>query len=144
LGGAGQIGTGLALCSTLAGCVAGAPLIALGVNNIQEGLSGQDGFLRNLAESGAGQLGFSERTGSIAFSVFDAGTSIDALTLKVPKLGSVIFDDGFRTKPIRLSRSLPSDFEPAFKQLTQFAIFRELALTAIGVGGSFQESGPSQ
>lgn len=114
------------------------------MNNIQEGLSGQDGILRNLTKNGASQLGFSERTGSIAFSVLDAGTSIAALTRKVPKLGRVVLDSGFRTKPIRLFRGIPSDFQPALRQLTQFAIFRELSLTAIGVGGSFQDSGTSE
>lgn len=143
MGGAGQIGTGLALCSTLAGCVAGAPLIALGVNNIQEGLSGQGGFLRNLAESGASQLGFSERTGSIAFSIADATTSIGGLLRSVPKQGRIVLESGFRTQPIRLFRSIPSDLERNFNQLTKFAIGRELVLTGVGLFDTFRDSGSS-
>jgi hypothetical protein len=144
LGGAGQIGTGLALCSTVAACVAGAPLIALGVNNIQEGLSGQDGFLRNLAEGGARELGFSESTGSIAFSIADATTSIGGLLLRsVPKQGRIVLESGFRTQPIRLFRSIPSDFERNFNQLTKFAIGRELVLTGVGLFNTFRNSGSS-
>jgi RHS repeat-associated protein len=143
LGGVGQIGTGLGLCSTLVGCLAGAPLIALGANNVLEGLSGQDAFLRNAAKTGAVELGLSERTGSIAFGVADAATSIGSLFRSVPKQGRLLLDSGFRTQPIRLFRSIPSDFERHFNQLTKLAIGRELVLTGVGIYDTFRDPGSS-
>lgn len=101
------------------------------------------GFLRNLAKDGAVGLGFSERAGSIAFSVVDAGTSIGGLFRSVPRQGRILLESGFRTSPTRLFRSIPSDFEPAFSRMTKFAIGREVALAGVGLLDAFGGAGAS-
>jgi type VI secretion system secreted protein VgrG len=87
------------LCSTVAGCAIGAPIATLGASNIQEGLTGEDGFARDVFQSVLG-----ERTGDLTFGVVNLGTSIGGLARPVLK-----------TSARPLFRTIPSDFEPAYR-----------------------------
>jgi len=74
VGGGGQVLLGGALCSTVAGCVFGAPIATLGASNIQEGITGQNGFARD-----GFQALFGEKTGDLAFGAVNLGTSVTGL-----------------------------------------------------------------
>ncbi len=90
MGGVGQIGAGVAACSTVAGCVVGAPLIVLGVSNVGEAATGflhpnGEGF--NLTQA-ALQEGFSlsGETATAANAVVNLSADIAGLNiLAVPK-----------------------------------------------------------
>lgn len=109
-GGGGQVLLGGALCITFAGCALGGPLAALGASNIQEGLTGEDGFARDAFQSVLG-----ENSGGLAFGVVNLGTSIGGLARPVLKQGA---------RP--LFRTVPSDFQPAFRQVTNIGLGAEV------------------
>lgn len=117
VGGGGQVLLGGALCSTVAGCVFGAPIATLGASNIQEGITGQNGFARD-----GFQALFGEKTGDLAFGAVNLGTSVTGL-------GRVVLKQGVRP----LFRTIPSDFEPAFRQATGAGLAVEGATSASGV-----------
>ena len=102
VGGGGQVLFGGALCTTIVGCTLGAPIATLGASNIQEGITGQDGFARY-----GFQFLFGENSGDWAFGAVNLGTSIGGLARPVLKHG---------IRP--LFRTIPRDFEPAFRQAT--------------------------
>ena len=65
LGGALLISTGAAMCTTGVGCVIGSYIGLHGVNSIQEGLTGGDGFLKSTYQAAARELGMSESVGTL-------------------------------------------------------------------------------
>lgn len=109
IGGGGQVLLGGALCSTVAGCAIGAPVATLGASNIQEGLTGEDGFARDAFQSVLG-----ERAGDLTFGVVNLGTSIGGLARPVLK-----------TTARPLFRTIPSDFESAYRQATTTGLVLE-------------------
>jgi len=110
VGGGGQVLLGGGLCTTGLGCVLGAPIATLGASNIQEGLTGEDGFVRDFAQDILG-----ETNGDYAVGALNLGTSIGGLSRSV-------------LKPIPTSQSrplfynIPNDYAPAFTQSTNVGL----------------------
>ncbi|WP_245701712.1 RHS repeat-associated core domain-containing protein [Franzmannia pantelleriensis] len=118
IGGGGQVLLGGALCKTVAGCVAGAPIAGLGASNIQEGFSESGrGFAR---EAAVDQLG--EQLGNLTVDGANLGTSVGGL------LRPVRNPDTFQ-----LFRSLPDDFIPAYQSATATGLTVEAGASGIGV-----------
>ena len=125
IGGGGQALLGGALCTTVAGCALGGPLATLGASNIQEGLTGEDGFARNAFQSVLGQ-----NSGDLAFGAVNLGTSIGGLARPVLKQGA---------RP--LFRTIPDDFQPAFRQATTTGLAVEGASSILNIYDTLQRSG---
>ena len=85
LGGLALIATGAAMCTTGVGCVIGAYVGAHGVNSIQEGITGQDGFLKSTYQAAARELGLSESVGTLVYDLVDIGISVRGKLKLVPK-----------------------------------------------------------
>ncbi|MGP9737737.1 MULTISPECIES: RHS repeat-associated core domain-containing protein [Halomonas] len=118
VGGGGQVLLGGALCKTVVGCVAGAPIAGLGVSNIQEGFSENgNGFAR---EAAVNQLG--EQWGNLAVDGANLGTSVGGLLRPVQSPGT-----------FKLFRSLPKDFIPAYQNATRNSLLLETVPSSIGL-----------
>lgn len=102
-GGAIQVATGVGLCSTGIGCALGAPLIAHGANNIYEGVTGEDGLLRDGYQAASQLLTGDETYGDYAYGAVDVGTSLGGATKLVLKPNAW-----------KLFRNIPSDYTRAF------------------------------
>ena len=85
LGGLAMMATGAALCTTGVGCVIGAYVGTHGVNSIQEGVTGQDGFLKSTYQAAARELGMSESVGTLVYDLVDIGISVRGKLKLVPK-----------------------------------------------------------
>ncbi|MET1256837.1 DUF4225 domain-containing protein [Aliikangiella maris] len=103
VGGTIQVVTGAGLCSTGLGCVLGAPLIAHGANNIYEGVTGEDGLLREGYQAASKLLTGDEVYGDYAYGAVDVGTSLGGATKLVLKPDSW-----------KLFRNIPSDYTRAY------------------------------
>ena len=108
-GGAGQVLLGGALCTTGVGCGLGIVITTLGASNIQEGLTGEDGFARDAFQSVLG-----EDEGDIAFGAVNLLTSVSGLARPVLKKTA---------RP--LFNKIRSDFVPAYKQATNVGLGAE-------------------
>lgn len=118
IGGGGQVALGGALCQTVAGCIAGAPIAGLGVSNIQEGYSENGrGFAR---EAAVNQLG--EQWGNLVIDGANLGTSAGGLLRPIQKPGT-----------FQLFRSLPDDFIPAYQSATATGLTIESFTSGVGV-----------
>lgn len=89
LGGTGLLMAGAAMCTTGIGCVVGAYLGAHGINSIQEGVFGEDGFLKSAYQEAAKQLGMSKSVGSFIYDMVDIGISVKGKLKLVPKIGEL-------------------------------------------------------
>ncbi|WP_422103664.1 RHS repeat-associated core domain-containing protein [Vreelandella sp.] len=118
IGGGGQVLLGGALCKTVVGCVAGAPIAGLGASNIQEGFSeSAQGFVR---ETAVNQLG--EQWGNLAVDSANLGTSVGGLLRPVQKPG--VF---------QLFRKLSDDYIPAYQNATRGSLLIETVPSSIGL-----------
>ena len=89
LGGLTLISTGAAMCTTGVGCVIGSYIGLHGVNSIQEGLTGGDGFLKSTYQAAARELGMSESVGTLVYDLVDIGISIRGKLELVPKINEL-------------------------------------------------------
>ncbi|AHN26852.1 Uropathogenic specific protein [Gilliamella apicola] len=85
-GGLAMITTGAAMCTTGVGCVIGSYVGLHGVNSIQEGLTGGDGFLKSSYQAAARELGMSESVGTLVYDLVDIGISVRGKLKLVPKM----------------------------------------------------------
>ena len=85
-GGLAMITTGAAMCTTGVGCVIGSYVGLHGVNSIQEGLTGGDGFLKSSYQAAAQELGMSESVGTLVYDLVDIGISVRGKLKLVPKM----------------------------------------------------------
>lgn len=88
-GGLAMIATGAAMCTTGFGCVIGAYVGAHGLNSIQEGVTGQDGFLKSTYQAAARELGMSESVGTLFYDLVDIGISVRGKLKLVPKMNEL-------------------------------------------------------
>ncbi|CAM3649110.1 type VI secretion system tip protein VgrG [Halomonas sp. FME1] len=114
VGGAGQIMTGAAFCSTVAGCMLGGPMMGLGVNNVQEAYTGENGYIRSAAIAAGG-----EQMGSLAVDTANLGTSVGGLSRKV------VSPDSWK-----LFRNIRSDYVRKYETMSRGG------LTVEGIGGA--------
>lgn len=117
IGGAGQVLLGGAVCAGVVTCAGGAGLMAYGFSNIQEGFTGEDGFLRNQF-----QTAFGETNGDLAFGAINLGTSIGGLTRPV-----------LRSDSWSLFRSVPSDYVSAYTTSTTMGLTIEALSSGAGI-----------
>ena len=85
-GGLAMITTGAAMCTTGVGCVIGSYVGLHGVNSIQEGLTGGDGFLKSSYQAAARELGMSESVETLVYDLVDIGISVRGKLKLVPKM----------------------------------------------------------
>ena len=116
-GGTGQVMAGVALCATLKGCIAGGPLIALGLNSVEEGYTGEDGYIRRAAVGIGG-----EQMGNLAVDSANIGTSVVGLTRKV------VSPDSWR-----LFRNIDSDDVRQYQTMSRGGLGVEFISGANGV-----------
>jgi len=122
IGGGVQAGLGVAMCTTGVGCVAGAPLMAHGANNIYEGLNpGEDGLLRDGYQSVFGENG-----GNIAYGVADVGTSVVGAFRAVVKPGT-----------FKLFNNIPDDYVPAYQLSTTSALVGQVGVDVNSINDTY-------
>jgi hypothetical protein len=109
VGGGGQIVLGATICAGVVTCTVGGILIAHGANNVYEGVMGQDGPLRDAYRALLGDVG-----GQITYGAVDISTSLYGMVRGVLK------PDAWK-----LFRYIPSDYEPALRQMTAAQVARD-------------------
>ena len=112
VGGGAQVVAGGLMCTMGIGCVAGAALIAHGANNLYEGISGNDGALRQGYQALLGK-----DAGNIAYGVVDVGTSVTGLVKAVAKPGTW-----------KLFKNIPSDYVRGYQATSAPALTGEIAV----------------
>ena len=130
-GGAGQIMAGAALCATVKGCILGGPLIGLGLNSMEEGYTGEDGYIRRVAVGVGG-----EQMGNLAVDGANMGTSAVGLTRKV------VSPDSWR-----LFRNIQPDYVRKYQTMSRGGLLLETGSGAVGVkstADNFVESSGEQ
>ena len=127
LGGLAMIATGAAMCTTGIGCVIGAYVGAHGVNSIQEGITGHDGFLKSTYQAAARELGMSESVGTLVYDLVDIGISVRGKLKLVPK------KDELGTPIKKLWHYGRQDLVRHYTQMKKFALIGEVGLDIISL-----------
>ncbi|MFZ3183312.1 MAG: FG-GAP-like repeat-containing protein [Pseudomonas sp.] len=115
VGGAGQIALGGSICTGIASCLLGAPIVFKGIDNIQSTIRRTDSYSQQALESAIG----SKDSAIVVNSLLDVGTSVYGLARSVPKIGSL----GLPMK--YLFNRDPVLREAAFNQAKTSALFME-------------------
>ena len=133
LGGALLISTGAAMCTTGVGCVIGSYIGLHGVNSIQEGLTGGDGFLKSTYQAAARELGMSESVGTLVYDLVDIGISIRGKLELVPKINEL-------GKPIRkLWHYGRQDLVRHYTQMKEVVLLGEIGVDLISLISIFKD-----
>lgn len=143
LGGAGLIMTGIAMCTTGVGCILGTYVAAHGVNSIQEGVTGKDGFLKSVYQDAAEGLGMSKETGSLAYDLVDIGISVHGKLKLVPKI-----DKSFAINEYNLVNSTKfklfhygrKDLIQAYRQMNKWLLGSEILSDSISLYKIYEEA----
>ena len=133
LGGLAMISTGAAMCTTGVGCVIGAYVGAHGVNSIQEGITGHDGFLKSTYQAAARELGMSESVGTLVYDLVDIGISVRGKLKLVPK------KDELGTPVRKLWHYGRQDLVKHYTQMKRVALFGEIFLDAASLVNIFDD-----
>ena len=132
-GGLAMIATGAAMCTTGFGCVIGAYVGAHGLNSIQEGVTGQDGFLKSTYQAAARELGMSESVGTLVYDLVDIGISVRGKLELVPKMNEL-------GKPIRkLWHYGRQDLVRHYTQMKKLALAGEVGVDLISLQNLFKD-----
>ena len=133
LSGALLISTGAAMCTTGVGCVIGAYVGAHGLNSIQEGVTGQDGFLKSTYQAAARELGMSESVGTLVYDLVDIGISVRGKLELVPKINEL-------GKPVRkLWHYGRQDLVRHYTQMKQSVLLGEVLLDVASLINIFDD-----
>nr|WP_240901074.1 RHS repeat-associated core domain-containing protein [Thioalkalivibrio sp. XN8] len=122
VGGGGQMLLGGALCSSAVGCAAGAPIGLLGASNIQEGWTGEPGFVRELAVATMSEQG--------------ANLVVDGANLVTSGYG--LFRHVLRPDAWKLFRHIRSDYVPAYQTATGTGLSAEIGAASLGLHQSIE------
>ena len=133
LGGLAMISTGAAMCTTGVGCVIGAYVGAHGVNSIQEGITGHDGFLKSTYQAAARELGMSESVGTLVYDLVDIGISVRGKLKLVPK------KDELGTPVRKLWHYGRQDLVRHYMQMKKLALAGEMFLDVISLISIFDD-----
>ena len=133
LGGLAMIATGAAMCTTGFGCVIGAYVGAHGLNSIQEGVTGQDGFLKSTYQAAARELGMSELVGTLVYDLVDIGISVRGKLKLVPK------KDELGTPVRKLWHYGRQDLVRHYTQMKKLALAGEVFLDVISLISIFDD-----
>ena len=132
-GGLAMIATGAAMCTTGIGCVIGAYVGAHGVNSIQEGITGRDGFLKSTYQAAARELGMSESVGTLVYDLVDIGLSVRGKLQLVPKMNEL-------GKPVRkLWHYGRQDLVRHYTQMKEAALFGEIGVDVASLISIFED-----
>ena len=132
-GGLAMIATGAAMCTTGIGCVIGAYVGAHGINSIQEGITGQDGFLKSTYQAAARELGLSESVGTLVYDLVDIGLSVRGKLQLVPKMNEL-------GKPVRkLWHYGRQDLVRHYTQMKEAALFGEIGVDVASLISIFED-----
>ncbi|OTP81191.1 PAAR domain-containing protein [Gilliamella apicola] len=134
LGGLAMIATGAAMCTTGVGCVIGAYVGAHGLNSIQEGVTGQDGFLKSTYQAAARELGMSESVGTLVYDLVDIGISVRGKLKLVPK------KDELGTPVRKLWHYGRQDLVRHYTQMKKLALAGEVFLDVISLISIFKDA----
>ena len=132
-GGLAMIATGAAMCTTGIGCVIGAYVGAHGLNSIQEGVTGQDGFLKSTYQAAARELGMSESVGTLVYDLVDIGISVRGKLKLVPK------KDELGTPVRKLWHYGRQDLVRHYTQMKKLALAGEVFLDVISLISIFDD-----
>ena len=133
LGGLAMMATGAAMCTTGFGCVIGAYVGAHGLNSIQEGVTGQDGFLKSTYQAAARELGMSESVGTLVYDLVDIGISVRGKLKLVPK------KDELGTPIKKLWHYGRQDLVRHYTQMKKLALAGEVFLDVISLISIFDD-----
>lgn len=120
-GSVSQVFAGAGACSTIVGCAAGAPLVLLGLNGVQESLTGGPGFLRNAATYYAG-----ETAGSVAVDAASIAGSGVGLTVRT----------ALKPGTWKLWRHVSSDYQAAYRGMTKVGLGVEMVTSTAGIANT--------
>ena len=134
LGGLAMITTGAAMCTTGVGCVIGAYVGAHGLNSIQEGVTGQDGFLKSTYQAAARELGMSESVGTLVYDLVDIGISVRGKLKLVPK------KDELGTPIKKLWHYGRQDLVRHYTQMKETALLGEIGVDVISLISIFKDA----
>ena len=134
LGGLAMITTGAAMCTTGVGCVIGAYVGAHGLNSIQEGITGRDGFLKSTYQAAARELGMSESVGTLVYDLVDIGISVRGKLKLVPK------KDEFGTPIKKLWHYGRQDLVRHYTQMKETALLGEIGVDVISLISIFKDA----
>ena len=132
-GGLAMIATGAAMCTTGIGCVIGAYVGAHGLNSIQEGVTGQDGFLKSTYQAAARELGMSESVGTLVYDLVDIGISVRGKLKLVPKT------DELGTPVRKLWHYGRQDLVRHYTQMKKLALAGEVGVDLISLQNLFKD-----
>jgi uncharacterized Zn-binding protein involved in type VI secretion len=132
-GGLAMITTGAAMCTTGVGCVIGAYVGAHGLNSIQEGVTGHDGFLKSTYQAAARELGMSESVGTLVYDLVDIGISVRGKLKLVPK------KDELGTPVRKLWHYGRQDLVRHYTQMKKLALAGEVGVDLISLQNLFKD-----
>ena len=132
-GGLAMIATGAAMCTTGFGCVIGAYVGAHGLNSIQEGVTGQDGFLKSTYQAAARELGMPESVGTLVYDLVDIGISVRGKLKLVPK------KDELGTPIRKLWHYGRQDLVRHYTQMKKLALAGEVAVDIASLSSIFND-----
>lgn len=132
-GGLAMITTGAAMCTTGIGCVIGAYVGAHGLNSIQEGVTGHDGFLKSTYQAAARELGMSESVGTLVYDLVDIGISVRGKLKLVPK------KDELGTPVRKLWHYGRQDLVKHYTQMKKLALAGEVAVDIASLFSIFND-----
>ena len=132
-GGLAMIATGAAMCTTGIGCVIGAYVGAHGLNSIQEGVTGQDGFLKSTYQAAARELGLSESVGTLVYDLVDIGISVRGKLKLVPKV------DEFGTPIKKLWHYGRQDLVRHYTQMKKIWLVGEVVIDIASLASIFED-----
>lgn len=104
VGGAAEIVVGVGLCTSVVGCTGGAALAAYGASNIQEGWTGNPGFMRNQYQDA-----FGDKYGNILYDSVNLGLGGAGALSRVPN-----YSVGRSNMPAFIHSSAKQDYSWAF------------------------------
>ena len=132
-GGLAMITTGAAMCTTGVGCVIGSYIGLHGVNSIQEGLTGDDGFLKSTYQAAARELGMSESVGTLVYDLVDIGISVRGKLKLVPK------KDEYGTPVRKLWHYGRKDLVRHYTTMKKLALAGEVGVDLISLQNLFKD-----
>lgn len=143
LGGAGLIVMGGAMCTTGVGCILGTFVAAHGVNSIQEGYTGEDGFLKSAYQDAAVGLGMSKETGSLAYDLVDIGISLHGKLKLVPKIDKSFAINQYNranSTKFKLFHYGRKDLIQAFRQMNKWLLSFEIMSDGLSLYEIYEEA----
>jgi len=143
LGGASLMAAGAAMCTTGVGCLIGTYVAAHGLNSIQEGITGEDGFLKSVYQDTAKQLGMSESFGSLVYHSIDLAISVRGKLKYVPEINKAFkineFNPYNKSKTFKLWRYGRDDLVRTITQMSNWGLKTEILNDVITISSLIKD-----